>query len=86
MSHEKNNSHVAVLGGDGRPVSGVPRGARIFRAQGSAGNGELRRLLRALRSGSIAKLIILARWNAHSATAAVTRLCRQRGILIEMMV
>lgn len=85
MSHEKNNRHVAVLGGDGRPVSGVPRGARIFRAQGSGGNGELRRILRALRSGSIVKLIILVRWNGHSATAAVSRLCRQRGILIEMM-
>lgn len=85
MAAKTDNRSVAVLGGDGRPVSGVPDGARVFRAQGSAGNGELRRLLSALRSGSIAKLIILARWNCHSATKAVRRMCRQHGIPVEIM-
>ena len=51
-----------------------------FQARRFGGNGELRRLETALRSGTIDRVVILARWNGHSATTKVRRLCKSRGV------
>lgn len=54
-----------------------------FRAAQDGGNGELRRVMSALRSGRYDRVIILARWNGHGATVAIRRLCRKHGIPCE---
>jgi hypothetical protein len=75
---------VAVIGGDGRPMQGVDAGARRYASPGDGGNGELRRLEAALRAGSIDRMIILARWNSHSATRKLRRLCKRLRIEVEV--
>lgn len=57
----------------------------FFQAGRFGGNGELRRLLSALRAGAIDLVVILARWNGHSATARVRRLCRSRGVPVTLV-
>jgi len=42
--------------------------------------GELRRLIAAVRARSVDLVIILARWNGHSATSVVRRFCRRAGV------
>lgn len=69
---------LAILGGDGRfRVDAFPDcDVHLFLARRYGGNGELRRLEKALRSGRIDRVLILARWNGHSATTRILRLCR----------
>lgn len=78
----REGQRLAVLGGDGRIAGRLPAGNRfrVFRGRRYGGNGELRRLEAALRSGSIDRLIILARWNGHSSTTRALRLCRRYGV------
>lgn len=73
---------VAILGGDRRQEGRWSDYGRAvyFQAPRSGGNGQLRRLKDALRAGSIRLVVILARWNAHSVTRAVQRVCRTRGV------
>ena len=75
---------VAVFGGDARIASRLPPGWRAFESQGFGGNGPVRSLLRAIVAGSIDLVIILARWNGHSTTAAVLDACRRRGIPVRV--
>ncbi len=78
---------VAVLGGDGRFQAERLRGCRVrvFPARRYAGNGSLRRLEQSLRSGGVDRVVVLARWNSHSATGRVLRLCRQLGVPVEVV-
>lgn len=78
---------VAVLGGDGRFCQESMPGCavRVFPARRYAGNGPLRSLERSLRSGGVDRVVILARWNGHSTTNRVLRLCRQLGIPVEVV-
>lgn len=82
----RRQRRVAVLGGDGRfdrhALSGCR--VRVFQGRRAGGNGPLRRLESALRAGGVDHVIILARWNGHSATARVRRLCRQFGVPFEV--
>ncbi len=73
---------VAVLGGDGRFSHASLPGCdvRVFQAGRYGGNGELKRLEMALRAGGVDRLVVLARWNGHSATRAALRLCRKLGV------
>jgi hypothetical protein len=78
---------VAVLGGDARQQGrwselGTPT---YFQARRFGGNGELRRLESALRAGTFDHVVILARWNGHSATTKVRRLCRSRGVPVTLI-
>ncbi len=78
---------VAVLGGDGRRSQDWAPGTdvRIFQGRRYGGNGELKRLERSMRSGSVDRLVILARWNGHSATTFAARLARRLGIPVEVV-
>jgi hypothetical protein len=78
---------VAVLGGDGRfsPARLPECDLRLFKARRYGGNGELRRLEATLRSGTIDKLVILSKWNAHCVTDPIRKLCRRRGIPVEVL-
>jgi len=80
-------NRVAVLGGDGRiSASRWPQSdVRVFLARRYGGNGELRRLERALKAGTVDLLVVLARWNSHSATTRALRLCRRLGIRVEVV-
>lgn len=73
---------VAVLGGDGRFRADdlLNCHVRVFPARRYGGNGPVRRLEQALRAGGFDRVLVLARWNGHSATGRVLRLCRQLGI------
>lgn len=73
---------LAVVGGDGRfDVEGWPGSrVRVFKAERYGGNGPLRSFERSIRSGGVDRVLVLARWNSHSTTRRVTRLCRQLGI------
>lgn len=75
---------VAILGGDARQAGRWPefKAPLFFMACRDGGNGELRRLLATLRAKSVDLVIILARWNAHSATNQVQRLCRRIGVRV----
>ncbi len=78
---------VAVLGGDARQEGRwLELGTPVYsQARRFGGNGELRRLESALRSGAIDRVVILARWNGHSATTKVRRLCRNRGVPVTVI-
>lgn len=76
---------IAVLGGDGRiGRQGRTPKVRIFKAARFAGNGPLRGLEKALRAGGIDRVVILARWNSHSATTRIRRVCRLLGVPVEI--
>jgi hypothetical protein len=77
---------VAVLGGDGRHAERWSSDGEVvhFQAPGDGGNGDLRRLQSALRAGSIGLVVIVARWNSHSATTAVRTLCKKHGIRVQI--
>ena len=83
------SKRTAIVGGDGRqrrrrrwqhydPVI-------FFQGGRSGGNGELARLEAALRAGSIDQVILLARWNGHSVTTRVRRVCRALGIPVRLL-
>ncbi len=78
---------VAVLGGDGRRADIWAPGTdvRSFQSRRHGGNGELKRLERSMRSGSVDRLVILARWNGHSATTFAARLARRLGVAVEII-
>ena len=73
---------IAVFGGDARQLHRGARygAARFFQSPRSGGNGELRRLVAALRAGSIDCVVVLTRWNGHSATGKLRRICRRYGV------
>ena len=77
---------VAVLGGNGRFDSQRLPGCRVrvYQARRYGGNGPLRRLEESIRSGGVDRVRVLARWNAHSSTTRIVRLCRQLDIPVEI--
>lgn len=78
---------IAVIGGDGRAKAGLGLGgAEVvrFKSRRDGGNGEARRLAAALKAGGFTRVIILVRWNGHSVTRYLRRLCRKLGVLVEL--
>lgn len=78
---------VAVIGGDGRlspRLVDAPEIA-VYRSPRCGGNGDARRLEKALRKGSFGVLIVLTRWNSHSTTQKLSRLCKKLGVKIVLM-
>lgn len=73
---------VAVLGGDGRfqPRRFPTARVRVYQSPGDGGNGDVRCLKRSIKAGGVDLVILLARWNSHSATRGVRKLCRALGI------
>ena len=74
---------IAVVGGRGGPDT-EREGARVryYGTPKDVGHGELVRLEQALRSGGIDRVVLRTRWNAHTVTARIRRLCRGLGIPI----
>ncbi len=79
---------VALMGGDSRQTArwdGLGEAIIFFQAPRYGGNGELRRLQSALRAGSFDLVVILARWNGHSATKQVRAICKRLGIPVQVL-
>jgi hypothetical protein len=75
-------TRTAVVGGDGRnPERWRELGeVEVYRSPRDGGNGELRRLEHALRSGSFQRVVILASFNGHAATVRVRHICAAKGV------
>lgn len=58
---------------------------RYFGSAHDVGRGELVRLEQALRAGGIDRVIIRTRWNSHSVTTRIRRVCRSLGVPVEFM-
>lgn len=84
LNRDLSECRVAILGGDARQENRWDgfKEALFFMARRDGGNGELRRLVATLRAKSIDLMIILARWNSHSATSQIQRLCRTLGVRV----
>ena len=76
---------IAVLGGDGRfnPQRLPDCRVKVYQARRYGGNGHLRRMEASLKAGGVDRVVLLVRWNGHSATTRVVRLCRKLGIPVE---
>ena len=75
---------LAIVGGLGDPPPGCATGrARYLGSAHDVGRGELVRLEQALRAGGIDRVIIRTRWNSHTATARIRRVCRTLGVPVE---
>ncbi|MDP3274806.1 MAG: hypothetical protein Q8Q09_06380 [Deltaproteobacteria bacterium] len=82
---EPGRERVAIVGGDGRRRSTQrePCEYRYFMSPHNGGRGELVRFEQALRCGGIDRVVILVRWNAHSAIHKIKRLCKAQGVPFE---
>lgn len=78
---------IAVFGGDGRrhPYAESQGDVRYFPSPGNGGNGGVKRLEESLKSGGIELVLVLTRWNGHSATKRIRRLCAQLGVPFERL-
>ncbi len=76
---------VAIVGGLGRAPEGTDtRRIRYYGSPNDVGRGELVRLEGALRAGSIDRVVIHVRWNSHSATGRIRRVCRTLGVPVAL--
>lgn len=73
---------IALVGGNGRDAAHLFPHAKVrtFPSPKNGGNGVLKRLEAALRSGTIDEVVLVTRRSAHSVTRRVRRLCRMLGI------
>ena len=82
---------IAVLGGDGRlpgkVTTALPANAQVFHyaSTHNGGDGEARNLAQAIQNGGIDWVWILARWNGHTATRRIRRLCRRFEIPVKII-
>lgn len=75
---------VAVFGGDlqklARDLVEVAD-LELFGSTGQTGQGELRRMLAALRGGAVVEVCLVIRWAGHGEIDAIRRLCRVLGVV-----
>jgi len=78
---------VAVFGGNGRIRPGLVEAPEVvvFASPRDGGSGDARRLEAALRAGSFGTLVVLTRWNSHSRTRRLRRLCASIGAAVVMV-
>lgn len=74
---------IVVVGGLGRANGAFDVDVRYFGSPHDAGRGELVRLEQSLRAGGVDRVVIRTRWNSHSATVRIRRLCRTLGVPVE---
>lgn len=74
---------VAVFGGDLHRLTRALAGLadlELFGSTGQTGQGELRRMLAALRAGAVREVCLVVRWAGHGEIDAIRRLCRTLGV------
>lgn len=77
---------IALVGGLVAPID-LPGDAEV-RRYGSVqegGEGELRRVLRSLRSGAVDEVWLLFRLLGHNESRAISRLCRRLGVTVRLL-
>ena len=81
----KRRERVAVFGGNGRLPARLDLDADVdvFRSPGDGGNGDFKRLLARLSRNAYDRVIILKRWNGHTATKKIVKTCKRMGIEFE---
>jgi hypothetical protein len=82
-----DEQHIAVFGGlDTKLRHHLQHtGLRCYGGARHSGNGELRRLLAALRSGTISEVLILWRWLGHSEVETIIATCNACGVAYTRM-
>lgn len=81
-AHRKQMIQIAVVGGDATRELPPTEGASIrrFPSSGDGGSGGHRSALAAVRSGSVALVIIHARFMGHSDSSSLREVCRKAGV------
>lgn len=81
-AHGRQTIQIAVVGGDATrelpPIEGAS--IRRFPSSRDGGSGGLRCALAAVRSGSVALVIIYARFMGHSDSHNLREVCRNAGV------
>lgn len=75
---------VAVFGGDLQKLArdlAEAADVELFGSTGQTGQGELRRMLAALRGGAVVEVCLVIRWAGHGEIHAIRRLCRVLGVV-----
>ena len=74
--------HIAVFGGLLTKIRHrlADTGVRCFGGAKHSGNGELQRLITALRAGTITEVLILWRWLGHSEVTRLIDTCKTLGV------
>lgn len=86
-NQSQRRRRIAVFGGDGRrhPYAESQGDVRYFPSTGNGGNGGVKQLEASLRAGGIDLVLVLTRWNGHSATKVIRQLCRQLRVPIQRL-
>lgn len=73
---------IAIVGGNGRAHSiRVAAEIRSYPSSLDGGNGSIRRVIAAIKSGKIQLVLLLVRWIGHSEYDAVVKACKAAGVL-----
>lgn len=56
---------------------------RLYSSTHHGGVGEIRKLEASIRSGVVAKVIIITCWIGHSHSRSIVGLCKRRGVVVE---
>lgn len=77
-----HESVVLVVGGDARQGDRQVNNVLVKAIASSkfGGNGEHRALIAAIRGGTVALVVLLARWIGHSEAHAICVVCRSVGV------
>ena len=78
---------IAVFGGDSRQARRfrhVPD-AVFYPAGGCAGPHHAQRLIDSIRHGGVDRILILVRWNGHSATRRIREVARAHAVPVTMI-
>jgi hypothetical protein len=86
-SESQTPLRIAVFGGDGRQHKAAERrgSVRYYRSPRNGGNGDQHKLEASLRAGGVDLVLILKRWNGHSATRKICGLCDKLQVPVERL-
>lgn len=86
-NQSQSRRRIAVFGGDGRrhPEAESQGDVRYFPSPGNGGNGGVKQLEASLKARGIDLVLVLTRWNGHSATKVIRQLCRHLGVPIRRL-
>lgn len=84
----KQKTRVAILGGKGMNPSyygfGKNHKVRIYRSPKDGSELDAIRLAQSIKRGTIDLVVILTRFNAHTVTQRIRRICRNYNVTVEM--
>ena len=75
-----SNSHVLVIGGDGRKSPSPLLYIRFVPSCRYGGPARINHAVAAIRSGSVGLVVLLTRWLGHSEYQLIVRTCREANV------